>query len=79
MDAERATLGCLLARMDACVPVRKLRAAAVRIADGDTDLFLQSTRSDELGELARALDRMRDRLQRASASLALRHPATEAA
>ncbi len=42
--------------------IRRLERAAERIAGGDFDEPVVDTRSDELGELARAFERMRERL-----------------
>ncbi len=50
---QRAVLG----------PVAQIRAAAIRIADGDIETRIKSRRRDELGELAQAFDRMLDQLQ----------------
>jgi signal transduction histidine kinase len=52
-------------------PVRRLRAAVDRIAAGDlkTPVPLDPRRSDEIGVLARDVERMRDELARATAGL----------
>ena len=42
--------------------IRRLERAADRIASGQFDEVITDTRSDELGELARAFERMRERL-----------------
>ena len=44
-------------------PVRKLQKAVERFGQGDLKARARSSRSDELGELARAFDRMADRLE----------------
>jgi diguanylate cyclase (GGDEF)-like protein/PAS domain S-box-containing protein len=57
-------LGFFLAFQRAILaPVAQIRAAAIRIADGDIETRIQSRRRDELGELAQAFDRMLDQLQ----------------
>lgn len=42
--------------------IQRLEAGAVRIAGGDFDAIVRDDSRDELGELARTFDRMRDRL-----------------
>lgn len=44
-------------------PIKKLRRAALLIADGDLDHRAPVTSRDEIGELGRALNHMADRLQ----------------
>ncbi|MFH1059125.1 MAG: HAMP domain-containing sensor histidine kinase [Pseudomonadota bacterium] len=44
-------------------PIRKLRRAALMIADGDLDHRAPVSTRDEIGELGRALNHMADRLQ----------------
>jgi diguanylate cyclase (GGDEF)-like protein/PAS domain S-box-containing protein len=57
-------LGFLLAFQRAILdPVAQIRAAAIRIADGDIETRIRSRRRDELGDLAQAFDRMLDQLQ----------------
>lgn len=49
-------------------PIRQLQEVSNRLADGRFDLRLPATRSDELGDLARAFNRMAERLQAMDAS-----------
>ncbi len=51
------------------VPVRELMDAADGLAKGDLSTRIRSERSDELGELARAVDRMADQLEERLESL----------
>ncbi|HEV3332546.1 MAG TPA: ATP-binding protein [Bryobacteraceae bacterium] len=44
-------------------PVRKLKQAVERFGEGDLSARVNSTRRDELGELARTFDRMADRIE----------------
>jgi two-component system phosphate regulon sensor histidine kinase PhoR len=45
-------------------PLRRMRSAALRMAEGDLSLRFRSRRTDELGELASVLDVLADELQR---------------
>lgn len=53
-------------------PLARLAAAARRVAAGDRRAALASTRRDEIGELARALEDMRRQLDRRAAEAAAR-------
>ena len=44
-------------------PVRKIRLVVEQFGRGDLSARIQSKRTDELGELARAFDQMSDRIQ----------------
>ncbi len=46
-------------------PIRDLRIATHRIADGDLDFTLETDRSDEFGDLTRDFEKMRTRLAQA--------------
>jgi diguanylate cyclase (GGDEF)-like protein len=50
-------------------PLQKLIAAADRIADGDLEIRLAATRSDELGHLTRVFNEMADKLRQNRAEI----------
>jgi len=59
-------LTCLFLALWLTRPVRRMRAAAMRLADGDLSVRVGSTvgrRRDEIASLARDLDRMAERLE----------------
>jgi diguanylate cyclase (GGDEF)-like protein len=51
------------------LPLQKLIAAADRIADGDLEVRLAATRSDELGHLTLVFNQMADRLRQSHAEI----------
>jgi diguanylate cyclase (GGDEF)-like protein len=51
------------------LPLRRLIAAADRIAEGDLEVRLAATRNDELGHLTRVFNQMADRLRRSHAEI----------
>jgi diguanylate cyclase (GGDEF)-like protein len=53
-------------------PVRRIRAALGQIESGDFSVRFESARSDEIGEVARGVDSMADRLRATHAELAAR-------
>lgn len=53
-------------------PLRQIQGALARIGDGDLSARIESRRSDEIGEMARDVDRMAGRLAASHGELALR-------
>ena len=58
-----AVLFCYLLAFHLTKPVRQLEKAVAGFGQGDFSARVRSTRSDELGQLARAFDRMADRIE----------------
>jgi len=54
---------CYLLANHLTAPVRRLREAVERFGQGDLRARVNSTRADELGDLARTFDRMADRIE----------------
>lgn len=60
--AATAALCCALA-LHLTLPLRRLRQTVERFGRGDLTVRTASTRTDEIGDVARAFDRMADRLE----------------
>jgi two-component system sensor histidine kinase CpxA len=58
-----AALLCYWLAMHLTAPVRRLQKAVERFGEGDLSTRFETTRRDELGDLARTFNRMADRIQ----------------